>query len=434
MKRKIVVPFLIILLFLFLAACTSNEPEATAEPEAEATAEPEEDIAFVCDDEIGCVDIAPGDPIKLASLQAISGELASLGTDQVRGMELAIDAIDGEIEGHPVTLQSEDDLCSAEGGTTGATKIVSDPQVVGIIGTSCSGAGVPASQIMSEAGLVMVSGSNTSPALTAVGGEAGTAWQPGYYRTAHNDTIQGRAAATFAFEDLGVSKAASIHDGDPYTEGLASVFNQVFEELGGEIVLATAVNKGDTNMSPVLTSVVAAGAGLVFFPIFQPEGDFIVLQSLEVDGFEDIILMGADGLLSDTFVESVGDSGVGMYFSGPQTPSGQAYADLVAAYEAKYGEAPIQAFHGQAHDATAMILAAIAEVAVLDDDGTLHIGRQALRDALYAMSGFVGVAGTYGCDEFGDCAAPTIDVVQLADPSDGLAGLRANVVYSFTPE
>ncbi len=389
--------------------------------------------AFECQDAIGCVDIAPGDPVKIASLQAISGGLASLGTDQVRGIELAIDEMGGELLGHPITLQSEDDLCSAEGGTTGAQKIVSDPQIIGIIGTSCSGAAVPASQIMSEAGLVMISGSNTSPALTSVGGERSSAWQPGYYRTAHNDTIQGRAAATFAFQELGKTKAASIHDGDPYTQGLANVFNQVFEELGGEITLATAVNKGDTDMRPVLTSVTASGAELVFFPIFQPEGDFIVLQSKEIEGFENITLMGADGLLSDTFVEAVGADGVGMYFSGPATPSGQAYQDLVAAYEAKYGEAPIQSFHGQAHDAAAMLLQAIEKVAIQDEDGTLHIPRQALRDELYSTSGFVGVAGTYTCDEFGDCANPTIDVVRLDDPSAGLPGLRSNVVYSFSP-
>ncbi len=389
--------------------------------------------AFECTDAIGCVDIAPGDPIKLSSLQAISGTLASLGSDQVRGIELAIDTKDGEILGHEVTLQSEDDLCSSEGGTTGAQKIVSDPQIIAIIGTSCSGAAVPASQIMSEAGLVMVSGSNTSPALTSIGGERGSAWQPGYYRTAHNDTIQGRAAATFALQELGVSRAASIHDGDPYTQGLAAVFNQVFEELGGEITLATAVNKGDTDMRPVLTSVAASGAELVYFPIFQPEGDFIVLQSKEIEGFEDIVLMGADGLLSDTFVEQVGEDAIGMYFSGPATPSGQAYADMVARYESKYGEAPIQSFHGQAYDAAIIVLDAIERVSVQDEDGTVHIPRQALRDELYATSGIVGVTGTFTCDEFGDCANPTIDVVRLDDPAAGLPGLRSNVVFSFTP-
>jgi branched-chain amino acid transport system substrate-binding protein len=80
----------------------------------------------------------------------------------------------------------------------------------------------------------------------------------------------------------------------------------------------------------------------------------------------------------------------------------------------------------------ALLLDTIQQVAV-DDNGTLHIGRQALRDALYATREFIGVTGNYTCDQFGDCAAPTIDVVQLSNPADGLPGLRSNVVYEFTP-
>jgi branched-chain amino acid transport system substrate-binding protein len=375
------------------------------------------------------VEISPDDAIKLASLQVISGELTSLGTDQVRGIELAI-ADKGDIKGHSVTLQSEDDLCGAEGGQTGAERIVADEQIVGIVGTSCSGAAVPASEIMSKAGLVMVSGSNTSPALTTFDGiSPGDTHQDGYFRTAHNDTIQGAAAAAFAYNELGIRKAATIHDGDPYTEGLAGVFNTSFEELGGEIVLATAVGKEDQDMKPVLTDVAAAGAELLFFPIFQPAGDFIVLQSKEIDGFDGITLMAADGLLSDTFVESIGADGTGMYFSGPATPEGSAYTDMVAAYTAAYGEAPIQAFHAHAYDAAMLILDAIDEVAQEGSDGTILIGRQALRDALAATSGHAGITGSLSCDEFGDCAAPRISVVRLDDPAAGITGLRENVVF-----
>jgi ABC-type branched-subunit amino acid transport system substrate-binding protein len=228
--------------------------------------------------------IGPGEPLQLASIQVISTESASLGRDQVRGIELAIADFGGEFEGHEITLQSEDGQCDAEAGATAAERIVSDPQVVGIIGTSCSGAGVPASQIMSEAGLVMISGSNTSPFLTSLFGEQGTDWQPGYLRTAHNDQIQGQAAAEYAFEELGVTRAATIHDGDPYTQGLAEAFGKSFQELGGEVTLATAINVGDTDMRPVLTEVQNSGAEIIYFPIFEPEGNFIADQARDIFG------------------------------------------------------------------------------------------------------------------------------------------------------
>lgn len=384
--------------------------------------------------ELGAVTIAPDDPLKIAAIESITGETASLGTDQVRAIEIAIADRDGELLGHEIELQTEDDGCAAEQGTTAAQRVVSDEQIVGIIGTSCSGAAVPAAEIMSEAGLVMISGSNTSPALTSdLNGTASPDQQPGYYRVAHNDIIQGTAAATYAFDDLGSATAVTIHDGDPYTEGLATAFGTAFTDLGGEVVLATAVNKGDTDMRAVLTEVAAAAPDIVFFPIFQPEADYIVGQAKEFPALATTEkLMGADGLLSDTFI--VLPDTEGMYFSGPATPEGSAYEDFVTKYEDANGEAPIQAFHAHAYDSANILFEAIEAVAVEDDDGTIHIDRQKLRDALYDTEGFEGITGSLTCDEFGDCADPSIDVVQNTAEQVAIDEVRANILYTYTPE
>lgn len=387
-----------------------------------------------CDDAIGCVEIAPDEPVKLSSLQAISGPVVNLGTDQNRAIEIALDDRNNEFRGHPITLQVEDDLCSSEGGTTGAQKILADEQIVAMIGTSCSGAGVPASEAFSEAGVLMISASNTSPSLTATGyfsdegPSKASAWSDGYFRTAHNDEFQGRAAADYAFNELGLTKAATIHDGDPYTEGLANAFAGSFEEFGGEVVLATAVNKEDTDMRPVLTSVAAAGAEVIFYPIFEPAGNFITLQARDVEGLEEVILFGADGLLSATFFENVAEAGLGMYFSGPGQPETSEYADLVSKYEAKFGEPPIQAFHARAYDAANMILDALDEVVQESDDGTLLIGRRDLLDAMYATSNFDGITGSLTCNEFGDCANPVIAIMRFDDLDAGVTGVLGNVL------
>lgn len=236
----------------------------------------------------GEVVVGPNDPVQIATLQAISGAVASLGTDQTRATEIAIDDRGGELLGHPIEVQGEDDLCAAEGGTTGGQRIVSNEQIIGVIGSSCSGAAVPASEIISKAGLTMISGSNTSPGLTATGyleeGDlvAGENWSAGYFRTAHNDEFQGQGAAQFVFEFLGLTQMATIHDGDPYTEGLVTQFEAFFEDLGGEVVLATAVSADDTDMRPVLTEIAGTDAQGIYFPIFQPAGDFIAKQAAEV--------------------------------------------------------------------------------------------------------------------------------------------------------
>lgn len=393
MNKKLF-PFvaLLILASLILAACQPQQ------------------AAFVCDDELGCVNYAPGDPIRLASALVISGANAQLGLDSQYGVEIAID-FRGEVLGHPIELQPEDDGCNAEGGQAAAQKIVSDPSIVAIVGTSCSGAGVPMSEVVSQAGYVMVSPSNTAPSLT----DPDQAWNPGYLRTAHNDEVQGQAMADFAYDELGLRTAAAIHDGDPYTEGLASVFSDAFQAKGGEIVEFTAINKGDTDMRPVLTSVAAAGPPeFLYYPDFTAECAFLTQQAREVAGLENTVLAAADGCFSQDAAEAIGAAGEGMYFSGPDLSfSGDTYNRFLAAYQEAYGSEPLSVFHAHAFDATNMILDCIEQVGITEDDGTLHVGRQALRDCLYATSGFQGITGTLTCDQYGDCADPKISVSQL---------------------
>jgi branched-chain amino acid transport system substrate-binding protein len=60
-----------------------------------------------------------------------------------------------------------------------------------------------------------------------------------------------------------------------------------------------------------------------------------------------------------------------------------------------------------------MIFACIEEVGVVEENGALHVGRQAMRDCLYATSGFSGITGSLTCDEVGDCADPKISVSEL---------------------
>jgi branched-chain amino acid transport system substrate-binding protein len=87
-----------------------------------------------------------------------------------------------------------------------------------------------------------------------------------------------------------------------------------------------------------------------------------------------------------------------------------------------------------AYDAANLLLDTIEQVVVEEEDGTLHLGRQALRDALYATSGYSGITGTLTCDQFGDCGLARFKVVRLDDPAAGFEGLADNVVYTYSPE
>jgi branched-chain amino acid transport system substrate-binding protein len=363
--------------------------------------------AYECTDAIGCVTVAPADPIHLAAALVIAGPNETLGLDSLYGVEIALDD-KGKVLDHDVKLTSEDEGCSAEGGQAAGTKLAADSSIVAVIGTSCSSAARVAVPLLSKAGFAIVSPSNTAPDLTEAGNENN---YPGYLRTAHNDLIQGAKAATFALEYLKAKKAATIHDGSLYADKLQQVFAEEFKKAGGEITSQEAVDPNQTDMGPVLTRIASGAPDMIYFPIFLPAGGFVIRQAKETAGLEKTVLMGADGLFSPDVTEAAGDAVEGFYVSSPFL-SGAKYDEFVAKYKTKYGKEPISIFHAHAYDATTMILVAIEKVAVKDADGTLHIPRQALRDALYATKDFQGLTGVLTCTPTGDCANPTIAVYE----------------------
>ena len=283
---------------LLAAGCGSDDSDDNAESGDQSEQIAPEQPDYTGDGSLGTVEVPAGGAVQIRSLNAISGDIASLGIPNQRSVELAV-ADYGPIRGFEVDMGTGlDDLCSADGGQAAAQIITADDQVIGVIGTSCSGAAVAASPLISEAGMVMISPSNTSPSLTSdLAGTPGENYYPGYYRTSKNDLIEGEAVSRFVYEDLGLTTAAAIHDGDPYTQGLAQSFSTAFEALGGEMVGFSGINKEDTDMVPVLTEIGAGSPQALFFPIFQPAGDFIADQAWKVIGGLDGKLCGLDGKL-----------------------------------------------------------------------------------------------------------------------------------------
>jgi len=360
-------------------------------------------------DPLGVVTIKKGQPIHIAYWMVVAGPDASLGEDTKRGVEIAIQDKGGKLMGFPIKLTGQDTGCGPEGGQAAATKIASDPTVVAAVGSNCSSAARPGVPILWKAGVSTVSPSNTAPYLTDP--KRGPEYD-GYLRTAHNDKVQGAVAAQFAIKKMGVKKAATIHDGSVYAEQLQAVFAEEFKKLGGTITSQEAVAPTDTDMRPVLTKIATGQPEFIYYPIFIAAAGHITRQVKEVAGLEKVNLMSADGSFSPDFYKAAGDTAIGMFHSSPDFSAFAAgYKGFLEKHKKKYGEAPIAPFHAHGYDAAMMIFAAIEKVGVKDGD-SLHIGRKALRDALYATKNMQGLTGNLTCDKFGDCADPRIAVYQ----------------------
>jgi len=409
-----------VMLALILAACTPSGSAAPSETAAASETGAEEPAA-VCEalDE-GCFEVPAGEPLTIASALAITGDVAFLGNDSNVGIQVAQEER-GQVMGRDVEVLHEDAGCGdAATGQTAAEAIVANTAVLGVIGTTCSRTAIPAMPVLEEAGLIMITPSNTAPGLTNPDHEQWVG--PNFFRVAYNDKVQGAAVATYACDELGAETAATIHDGSPYAEQLQQVFADEFNSIcGGETVSQDAINVGDTAFQQLLTTISTANAGaapdVLFFPVFDPEGPAIANQSQEIPALANTTLIGADGVKDQGFIDVAGDTAeaVGMYFSGPDLNFGTRYTDdFLPAYEAIAGTAPTAPYHAHGYDSYNILMDAIEFATVGDDDsGTTYISKEGIRAYVAGLTDYDGLTGTLTCDEFNDCGSPYVSIAQL---------------------
>ena len=277
------------------------------------------DTETAATDEFGTIEVAAGEPINMGVSQVISGADAALGQDQVNGIELAVDYMDGTFDGtpgtllgHDINLSIEDDLCTAEGGQAAATALAADPSIVGVIGTSCSsGALGVADTILSDKGILLFSGSNTNPALTSE-----EAHQPFYARTAHNDRIQGAIVAEYALNEVGATKLATIHDESPYTQGLTAAAALNFEAGDGTVTVQEQINSEDTDFKPLLRSIAEGDPDVLYAPVFVAACSLILKQAVDI--MPDVQIMASDGCMSSDTIKTAGAAAIdGVKLSSP---------------------------------------------------------------------------------------------------------------------
>jgi branched-chain amino acid transport system substrate-binding protein len=381
-------------------------------------------------DDIGVIRIPKGAPIQIGGSWVLSGPDTASGLDQKRAALIAFKDLGDTLLGHPLKLNAEDDLCTAEGGQTVGTKLASNPETVIVLGSACSSAATPEAPILWQAGIVDICTSCTAPSLTAANRKPE---YDGFARTVYSDIEQGKADATYAYEAAKARSVVTIHDGSPYAQQLQQVMADNFKAMGGKVLSQEAIAPTDVDMHPLLTRIASEKPDLIYFPVFTAAGAQILRQAKETPGLEHTALLGGGALFSADFIEAAGPAVVGFLVAYPDlSPAamGKGYPKFVEEYKKAFGEAPISGNHANAYDAAILATKAIAKVAKSDADGNLYIGKKALRDAVFATK-FDGISGPIACDPYGECGEFHPSVVQYtsADPKTFAIGKNPKKIW-----
>ena len=342
----------------------------------------------------GCGKTAGQNEILIGEYSSLTGTTATFGQSTHRGLSMAVDDINnaGGILGKKVKLITEDDQSKPEEAATAVTKLISRDQVVAVVGEVSSSRSLAAAPICQANGIPMVSNASTNPEVTRKGDYI--------FRVCYIDPFQGEIQARFAYNSLGMRKAAILKDiRNDYSIGLAQYFSEAFTQLGGEIVAEQAYSEGDTDFKAQLTALKAASPEMILVPGYYTEGALIVKQARELNITVPII--GGDGWDSAKLVEIGGQAMNNTFFSTAYSADDPdtVVQNFARRFRQLYNEPP-DAFAALGYDAGLILFDAIKRAESTEG--------AKIRDALAATRDFHGVTGSITIDAERNARKPIV--------------------------
>jgi branched-chain amino acid transport system substrate-binding protein len=250
-----------------------------------------------------------------------------------------------------VTPVRADSTCvDSAAATAAAERLITSEGIKGIMGADCSGVtGAVLSNVAVPNGMVMISPSATSPALTEAE-DNGL-----FFRTAPSDARQGQVLAEVLM-DKGIDEVAVTYTNNDYGKGFADAFEASFEEMGGTVTLSAAHEDGKADYTAEVGALASAGGEALVVLGYVDQGGAGVIQAALDTGAFDMFGFG-DGMVGDALTDAFGDDIEGSVGTAPGSDNdgGAMFAEMAA----EAGIDGTSVYAGESYDAAALMLLAM---------------------------------------------------------------------------
>jgi branched-chain amino acid transport system substrate-binding protein len=255
---------------------------------------------------------AADDTIRIGVFLPLTGQNAFGGQLELEGVQMAAKEAP-EVLGKKVELFIVDNKSDKVESANAVKRLIDKEKVVAVIGTYGSSLAMAGGEVAEKSGIPMMGTSCTNPLVTQ--------GKKYIFRVCFIDPFQGAGAATYAFKDLGLKKAALLIDvANDYSVGLASFFEKSFTKLGGEIVANLKYQSGDQDFTAQLTEIISKKPDVMFIPSYFAEGAIIMKQAKELGA--EFRIMGGDAMDNPQIVDIGGKAVEGFFHTTfPYDPS-----------------------------------------------------------------------------------------------------------------
>jgi len=297
---------------------------------------------------------ALAEDVKIGVILGYTGPIESLTPDMAMGAELAMSEVNdaGNFMGGGKTLVSvrADSTCiDSAAATAAAERLITADKVAALVGADCSGVTTAILQNVAMAnGIVMVSPSATSPALSTIEDN------DLFFRTAPSDARQGEVVAEVLI-DKGYTNAAMTFTNNDYGKGLADSIKANFEKAGGKITISAAHEDGKGDYGAEVAALAQAGGEILIVAGYLDQGGKGIIQSSLDTGAFDVFYL-PDGMIGDALPAAIGPDLNGSIGDVPGTdsPGAAKFAEMATANGFAAGP-----FAPESYDAAALIILAM---------------------------------------------------------------------------
>ncbi|HMN12835.1 MAG TPA: ABC transporter substrate-binding protein [Bellilinea sp.] len=352
------------------------------------------------------------DVIKVGVDAELTGDVPAVGASCKNAAELAVKEVNDagglEVGGkkYMVQLTVEDNAGKADQAASAAQKLITQDNVLAIIGPNASRYAIPASEIAESSKVLLISPWSTNPKTTL---DANTNAAKKYvFRACFIDPFQGGVVAKFALNDLKFTKAAVLYDvASDYNKGIAEFFKQTFEANGGTVVAFETYTTGDKDFSAQLTKIKDAGPEVIFLPNYYSEVPLQIQQAHRLGITAPFI--GSDSWGSAELLKLCGADCEGYYFSTHYAPDAatDVATKFIKDYTEKYGSTPDDVA-ALTYDAFGLLWMAIKNANTISD-------REAVRNAMAVIPNYEGVTGSMSFKEGSGDPIKSAVILQIKD-------------------
>jgi branched-chain amino acid transport system substrate-binding protein len=326
-----------------------------------------------------------GGPIKIALVDAQSGQSSSLGGWELNGAKLAISQWNaaGGIDGRQIQLDVYDDQGDPTVGTNLATKVVSGGYIA-MLGTAESAVTIAMAPTLKTGGIPNIT-SGQSTGLTALK-------SPFLFLNGPTSTTYDETLAKYIVDTKGMKTIALITNNGSYGKSEHDNFTKSLQTRGITAVADQVVTTDQKDFSAALTAIRQKNPQVIFIGSEEVESGLIVKQARSLG----ITAPFAGGAPQGTpvFLSTAGAANVeGTIVSSPYLGNdvSDASRKFAAAYKAAYNtDAEL---HGaKAYDGAQILLTALKASHVASG--------QALADAIRATK-YQGLLGNFAYNDTG---------------------------------